>query len=403
MKKKLSPAESFQTALEVAEYYGFQSMESLAEDIVKVGRGRPSALRFPKDPKKPGLTDRAGIVHALVEYGTSGLPQPMLIHHSEPVWNNLDRKDFGGKDGLFFGLEIVGSPSPIAEALLLTVGQAILKDLGFSEALVHLNSVGERESMMRFNREFSTYAMKHLEEIPAKCKTHLKKRDALKTLECIDGEEGCLKLTEEAPKPIASLSEDARTHFAEMLEYAEGIGFPYQVNHCLVGGKDWYSKTILELRAMTDGEDIKKLASPVLAKGGRYDALARKFDYKKDLPSVGLTLTLGGSGMTEKKSKIKKPKLPKVYLLQIGWSAKVKSLKLLESLRAAKIPVTHDLLRDRLGAQIGGVEKNNIRYTIIIGQREALEGTAIVRDMSNRSQITVPLAALPGHLKKVLG
>ena len=46
-------------------------------------------------------------------------------------------------------------------------------------------------------------------------------------------------------------------------------------------------------------------------------------------------------------------------------------------------------------------EKSGAPFTIIFGQKEALDGTVIVRDMSNRSQESVKLAKLAEYMKKM--
>jgi histidyl-tRNA synthetase len=180
---------------------------------------------------------------------------------------------------------------------------------------------------------------------------------------------------------------------------------PYSINNCLVGGKDYYTRTIFEIRT----DDAVNKAHPkekfenVLAAGARYDDLAKRLGSKRDVPSVGISISLGGLGLVEprKRAEQKKSRKPPIYLIHIGMSAKQQSLEALEILRKAKIPVYQSLSRDKISVQVAAAEKMNVPYTIIIGQKEALEGTAIVRNMQNRSQQTVPLAILPSHLKKV--
>ena len=92
-------------------------------------------------------------------------------------------------------------------------------------------------------------------------------------------------------------------------------------------------------------------------------------------------------------------KSPKVYFIQIGTGAKLKSLNVIETLRKARIPVLQALNKNKLSAQLGIAEKLNIPYVLIFGQKEAIEGTVIVRDMSNHSQDTMPLTKLAEYLK----
>ena len=88
---------------------------------------------------------------------------------------------------------------------------------------------------------------------------------------------------------------------------------------------------------------------------------------------------------------------------QSGFEAKAKSLGVIEALRKAKVPIVHSLSKDKLSIQLGMAEKSEIPFVIIIGQKEAMDGTVIVRKMSTRLQDTVKVEKLADYLKKHLG
>jgi histidyl-tRNA synthetase len=92
-------------------------------------------------------------------------------------------------------------------------------------------------------------------------------------------------------------------------------------------------------------------------------------------------------------------KKQKVFFVQLGFEAKLKSLAVLEILRKAKIPVEQSISKDSLGAQLGIAERLEIPYVLIFGQKEALEHSVIVRDMENRSQETVKIEELSDYIK----
>ena len=94
-------------------------------------------------------------------------------------------------------------------------------------------------------------------------------------------------------------------------------------------------------------------------------------------------------------------KKPQVCFIQIGFEAKLKSLEVVETLRHAKIPLYQALAKDKLSSQIQTAENMGIPHIIIMGQKEALEGSVIVRVMKTRMQETVPLTELAGYLKKL--
>lgn len=92
-------------------------------------------------------------------------------------------------------------------------------------------------------------------------------------------------------------------------------------------------------------------------------------------------------------------KKPKVYFIQVGWDAKLKSLCVIEILRKAHVPVIQSLSKDSLSAQLAVAEKSGAPYVIIFGQKEAMEKSVIVRNMETRSQDTVKMDELNTYIK----
>ena len=93
-------------------------------------------------------------------------------------------------------------------------------------------------------------------------------------------------------------------------------------------------------------------------------------------------------------------KKPKACLIQLGFEAKLKSLSVVETLRKAKVPLVHSLSKDKLSVQLAIADELGVPYALIIGKKEANEGTVIVRNMQNRSQNTIEIEKLGEYLKK---
>ena len=141
----------------------------------------------------------------------------------------------------------------------------------------------------------------------------------------------------------------------------------------------------------------------VIAGGGRYDYLARALGSKKDVPSVGSSIGMDRIILSPNHKKLSPRilKKPKVYFIQLGFEAKLKSLSIIEILRKARIPTMQALSKDSITAQLGTAEHLAIPYVIIFGQKEALEGSVLVREMEKRSQESVKIEELAEYLKKI--
>lgn len=390
----------FDAAEDTATFYGFNSLGALHEELKKnrTKKVPKPNLRLPKGGKPEFYhTERFQLLREYLTDAAQG-STPHLIHYrpctTAAAKQNLKR----------FGLEIVNSPKSIAEAIIIQTAMTILKDTGHKDVFVDINSVGDIDCKQKFARECGTFYRKHMSDLPTSYKD-LMRRNIFDVLR--GNHEKCKTLRDEAPKPMNFLSDPARIHFREVLEYLEHLGIPYRINNVLSGEQDCYSRTVFELhKGSPDSIDPDEplTTDTLLARGGRYDELPRRVGYRKNIPAVGLSFYTENDhfkGMKPKKVAKRKPN-PKVFLIHLGFDAKLLSLQVIEALRHARIPLYQMLSRDRIGTQLNRAEALEIPYILIIGQKEATENSVLIRDMKNLSQSTVPLDALIPHLKKII-
>jgi len=173
----------------------------------------------------------------------------------------------------------------------------------------------------------------------------------------------------------------------------------YNINKNLVRGLSYYTRTVFEIYTEKTEDEL-----PIqIASGGRYDYLARQIGGKKDVPAVGISIGVDRiiSASWYKKLSPRIIKKPKIYFIQLGSEAKLKSLNIIDILRKAHIPIVQSLSKNSLSSQLAIAEKLKVPYALIFGVKEALEESVIVRDMSNRSQKTIKLNKLLEYLKNI--
>jgi len=369
-----------QKASEVASYYGFSLIEPPTinkEDVHKIKALLQDEPVKHHDYYADLSEKKAAILRLYEEKNMVNLPQPVMVC-------------FGNRpDGKHFDLEILGCAKAISEATIIQTTLAILREQGHRDLYVNINSLGDRESSNRFFRELGNFCRKHLDALPADCRSAIK-RDASELFNC-HGEK-IEALLEETPKSVASLSELAKIHFKEVLEYLEALDIPYRINNTLLGVHQLVTHTIFEIRDLKSEKNDSALAF-----GFRYNAVARKIGMKKEISAIGVAITLKkGDGKKSKTNKIKKPQ---IFFAQIGAEAKLQSLKIIEMLRRARIDIYQALSKDKMSSQIAVAENLKVPYIIIMGQKEALEDAVIVRNMFNRSQVVVPVPKLAEYIK----
>jgi len=137
-----------------------------------------------------------------------------------------------------------------------------------------------------------------------------------------------------------------------------------------------------------------------LVAGGRYDNLVKILG-GRPAPAFGAAAGVERIiyELKRRNLKIPEPRKPRVFLIQLGDLAKRKSLKLFEELRQSGIKIASSFGRDSIKSQLKLADKLGVDYTLILGQKEALENTVIVRDMHNGEQLTVQMPKLHDFLK----
>ncbi len=401
----------FEKAAEIALYYGFRPIETpilekeeLFSRSVGAGTDIVSKEMFSLKTKgdnhlvlRPEGT--ASIIRAYVEHGMFSLPQPLMFYYYGPFFRHENPQRGRYRQFYQFGLEILGTQKSIADATIVNLTQIILTEAGITNLKFKINSLGDSECRGVFRRELVSYYKKNVKNVCTDCRERLK-TNPLRLLDCKNPT--CQEIKKGAPEAIAYLCAPCKAHFKEVLEYLDALGVNYEIDNTLVRGLDYYTRTVFEVFVEKTNDDglVDSLA---LGGGGRYDNLAKSLNVKKDIPAVGMSLGVDRIIELETYAKLS-PRLlkkPKVFFIQLSFDAKLKSFEVIEALRQAKIPVQHSLSKDSLSTQLGLAEKLGVPYTIILGQKEALDGTVIVRNMDNRSQDTIKIGKLAEYLKKI--
>ena len=399
----------FEKAQEVAVYYGFKPIDTPIlehEEIFTAGIGFGTDII---DKEMYTLKTKGGdhlslrpehtapLVRAYIEHGMQTLPQPVMLYQYGPVFRH-DKPQRGRYRQFWqFDLDSLGNDKSIVDALVIKAGISILEEAGASNLSIDINSIGDKECRNGYIKELTSYYRKHINQLPSVDRERLK----INPLRILDSkEEKTKEINENAPDSISFLCPSCKKHFKEVLEYLEEMNIQYNINKNLVRGLSYYTRTVFEIIEEAGGEDGTPLA---LAGGGRYDYLARQIGSKKDVPAVGISIGVDRivASPWYKKLTPRILKKPKIYFIQLGSEAKLKSLNVIEILRKAHIPIAQSLSKDSLGSQLAIAEKLAIPYTLIFGVKEALDNSVIVRDMSNRSQDTVKLNKLLEYLKEL--
>lgn len=400
----------FEKASEIALYYGFSPIETPVleqAELFTAGLGNTTevvqkemyTLRTKGGDHlamRPEAT--ASVLRSYLEHGMQSLPQPVMLYYYGPFFRHDNPQRGRYRELRQFGLEIIGTEKSVADALVIKVILTILEEAGYGKLSVDINSLGDKECRAAYRKELVSYFKKHLSKLNAHQKDLLRE-NPFRLLDSKD--ENLEEIKAGVPESVHHLTGPAKQHFKEVLKYLESMDVDYRMNSSLVRGLDYYSRTVFEIFEPEQKDtEVPPLA---IAGGGRYDGLGKLLGSKKPTPAVGGAVGVdrvvtSGLGSTAMASRLLKK--PKVFFIQFGFDAKLKSLPIIEALRKARIPIRQSLSKDSLSAQLSMAERMGIPWVIILGQREVIENTIIVRNMESRSQDVVPVAELAEYIKK---
>ena len=340
-----------------------------------------------------------GIIRAYIEHGMKNLAQPVKFYSFGPVFRY--EKPQAGRYRQFhqFNLENIGEKSAVADAQIIQIFYSILSELKFKKLIVKINCLGDGKCRSRYKKLLIKYFRSKKRILCFDCQRRLEE-NPLRVLDC--KEERCQANIGQAPQIIDYLCEECHIHFKSVLEFLDEMELPYCLDPYLVRGLDYYTKTAFEI--FTDEVENKELfVKNALAGGGRYDNMVKLFG-GEDVGAVGGAMGIERIVLIMKEKDIKFSEInnSQVFLVQLGDLAKKKSLKLLENFRKANIKVLESLSKDSLKVQLGLANKVGTKYTLILGQKEALEGTIIIKDMKTSRQETVKLEKIIEKVKEEL-
>lgn len=335
----------------------------------------------------------APVVRAYLEHGMQTWPQPVRLYYVEPMWR-YDRPQKGRyRQHYQLGLEYFGDSDPSADAMIILIYWQLLRDLGLTANMSFvMNSVGDENCRPKYRKKLKAYFEPYKDQLCADCQRRLT-INPMRILDC--KEEHCQAIVAGAPIILDELCRECKVHLASLLEYLDELTIPYQLNHHLVRGLDYYTRTVFEV---VDNADLTRQSS--LSGGGRYDGLVKLYG-GKETPAVGT-----GIGIERLIDKLRergiKPPLErpvKIVVIQLGAKAKKAGLKLIDQLGQWGIGTTGAFAKESLKAQLKYADTMKASLALILGSREVFDQTVIIRDMKTGVQDTVSLDVLEETLK----
>lgn len=331
----------------------------------------------------------AGAIRAYLEHNMYAEPAPTKLFYVTPAFRYEKPQSGRLRQHHQFGVEIVGSGSPMVEVELISLISDLIQKFGLKDAKLHINSIGCANCRKTYNDALLDYLRQHEEGLCPTCRERMLK-NPLRVIDCkVDT---CKKIVAKAPRTIEYLDDECREHFEELKSILESLNIPFEVDTGIVRGLDYYTKTVFEF---VNSEGF------TLCGGGRYDGLVHEIDEKQNIPSAGFGMGLERILYFLEKEGVSLPEEEKIdlYVGILGKEAKARAYHIVNQVRNQGFIAETDYMDRSVKAQMKYANKLGAKYTVIIGENEIKENQAMIKCMADGEQTSVALDKIADYLK----
>ncbi len=323
----------------------------------------------------------AGAIRAYLENNLYAESQPTKLFYMTQAFRYEQPQSGRLRQHHQFGVEFVGSKSPLAEVELITLVTTFIKEIGLNDANLHINSIGCSDCRKTYNEALLSYLKQHEDKLCPTCRERMQK-NPLRVIDC--KVPSCKEIVKNAPRTIEYLDEECQNHFDELQSLLTQLNIPYEIDTGIVRGLDYYTKTVFEF---VNAEGF------TLCGGGRYDNLVHEIDEKQNIPSVGFGMGIERIIYFLEKENVQLEPEPAVelYVGILGAEAKAEAYRLVNQLRTAGVVVETDYMDRSVKAQMKYANKIGAKNTVIIGADELANKKATIKNMDSHEQTEVGL------------
>ena len=382
---------------EIASRFGYHRIETpMFEDSGLFERGVGSATDIVEketytfedrggDPLTLRAEGTAPVCRAYLQHGMQNLPQPVRMFYVCPVFRYERPQSGRYRQHTQFGIEVIGEADASVDAEVIEVGWRFLEAVGLSDLSLSINSIGDAQCRPAYIEALRSYYSAHRDLICGDCERRID-RNTLRLLDCKNG--ACQPLIARAPASVDHLCDDCQSHWDDLRAYLAGIGIDYEMEHRLVRGLDYYTRTVFEIAPPEEGRMV------TIVGGGRYDGLIEQLG-GRPTPGIGY-----GMGLERVIQNIRRQEVPlpsddriKVLVVHRGDAAKSVGTRIASELRNAGISATIAPPRG-MRSQLRYAARSGATHAAIIAEDELARGVVALRDLGLSSQTEVPMTKI---------
>ncbi|MBV7391566.1 MULTISPECIES: histidine--tRNA ligase [Enterococcus] len=293
------------------------------------------------------------------------------------------------------GVEALGSENPTLDVETMSMAMDYFKQLGLKNIRLVINSLGDKETRQNYRQALIDYLLPHENELSEDSKRRLHE-NPLRVLDSKDKKDQ--KFVTDAPSILDYLSPYAKEYFEQVTKTLDHLGTPYEIDHRMVRGLDYYMHTIFEI--MSDAPGMGSQST--ICAGGRYDGLVEELGGPQT-PGIGFAMGEERILMTLAQEDVLIPvaKQLDAYVVGIGALTNIESLKIVQSIRNFGFSADRDFMDRKAKAQFKSADKAGAKLILTLGEAELENGTINVKSSATRAEKTFPLTEIYHHFDEI--
>ncbi len=356
-----------------------ESSDAVEKEMFRVSGAKGSDEERAEWALRPEPT--AGIVRAYIEHGMQVRPGPLRLWMLGPMFR-YDRPQAGRyRQFTQWDVEVIGDPGPLVDAELVELAHRYFSSVGIGDVVAHVNSIGDAACRPAFREALIEYFGRH----EARLGPDSRRRLRVNPLRVLDDKTLDPELAADAPRSIDFLCHECDAHFSSVRELLEGMGLRYTLDHRLVRGLDYYTRTTFEF--FVAGREGQQQA---LGGGGRYDGLVEHLG-GRPTPGIGFGIGIDRTVLAaEEQSVAAPPRAPLVAVISPHADDLAERLAAAAALRDAGLTVRTDGSTRKLGRQLETAAKVGARWALIV--QGAGDMPVVLRDLQSGEQRELALA-----------
>jgi len=345
--------------------------------------------------------DRGGRTLALRPEGTAPIVRAWVQHRPALPWKawyatpafRYERPQAGRyRQHHQLGVEALGPADPDLDVEVVALADGFFRSLGLSAFGLRINSMGDGTCRPAYLDLLTAYLAERRHDL---CDEHRERLEAnpLRALDC--KRIGCREVTDGAPGFVDHLCDECAAHFARVRTGLEALGVAYELDHRLVRGFDYYSRTTFEF-ASTALES----AQNGIGGGGRYDGLVEMLGGPAT-PGIGFGMGIERILLACDAEGVLAADPAPLDAFVVDTSGGSAARDLTSALRAAGLSADRAFDDRSMKAQFKAADRSGARWVLIVGPDEAASGTVSLRPLRGEGdQQIVPVAEVVDAVRR---